>query len=124
PERPPLAARLRGALEETLEWAKGNTEARVTLVEDGKRVVGPTMMTRAEMEAHQAEREGATGGSSRLSYDASTDALHIVLRDARIAASDEVEPGIILSYDADGNPVAVQVRSASKRIRQPKQQAA
>lgn len=55
--RPPLAARLRDALEETLACAQNEGEARITLLqEDGSRV-GPKSMTRAQFEAERAQEE-------------------------------------------------------------------
>jgi len=49
-------------------------------------------------------------------YDKETDALAIRWSDIAIADSDEVEPGVILDYDADGNVVVVEILEASRKI--------
>ncbi|MBD2308581.1 DUF2283 domain-containing protein [Chroococcidiopsis sp. FACHB-1243] len=49
-------------------------------------------------------------------YDKETDALAIRWSDIAISDSDEVEPGVILDYDADGNVVGVEILEASRKI--------
>lgn len=49
-------------------------------------------------------------------YDPEADALAINWGDAPIEESDEVEPGLILDYDKDGNLVGVEVLRASQQI--------
>ncbi len=49
-------------------------------------------------------------------YDKDVDALALHWSEARIEESDEVEPGVILDYDADGNVVGVEILEASKKI--------
>lgn len=51
-------------------------------------------------------------------YDPRADALAINWGDAVIEESDEVEPGVILDYDKDGNVIGVEVLAASKKIKQ------
>lgn len=51
-------------------------------------------------------------------YDSEVDALAINWGEAPIDESDEVEPGVILDYDKDGNVVGVEVLNASKKIKQ------
>ena len=50
-------------------------------------------------------------------YDPDTDALALNWSNADIEESDEVEPGIILDYDSNGNVIGVEVLEASKKIR-------
>ena len=69
-KRPPLAERLRGALEETLAWTQNEGEARVTrMQEDGSRV-RPQNMKRAQFEAersqHQAKQRSTTSEAYTL----------------------------------------------------------
>jgi YD repeat-containing protein len=56
----------------------------------------------------------------RVTYDAETDTLTIVFRDAPIAESDEDKPGVILDYDAAGNLVSIEVMDASVRVQEPR----
>lgn len=49
-------------------------------------------------------------------YDKEIDALAIHWSTTRIEQSDEVEPGVILDYDAEGNVVGVEILEASKKI--------
>ncbi|MBE9193654.1 DUF2283 domain-containing protein [Gloeocapsopsis crepidinum LEGE 06123] len=51
-------------------------------------------------------------------YDPQADALAINWGDAAIEESEEVEPGVILDYDKDGNVIGVEVLNASKKIDQ------
>lgn len=50
-------------------------------------------------------------------YDPDIDALALNWSNADIKESDEVEPGIILDYDSNGNVIGVEVLEASKKIR-------
>lgn len=50
-------------------------------------------------------------------YDPEVDALAINWGDARIEESNEVEPGVILDYDKDGNVIGVEILNASQKIR-------
>ena len=56
----------------------------------------------------------------KVTYDAETDILRILLRNAPIEESDEEKPGMILDYDKDGNVVAMEVLDASRRVENPK----
>lgn len=51
-------------------------------------------------------------------YDPEIDALAINWGDESIEESDEIEPGVILDYDKDGNVVGIEVLNASKKIKQ------
>ncbi|TAK23997.1 MAG: DUF2283 domain-containing protein [Chloroflexota bacterium] len=56
------------------------------------------------------------GRPGRVTYDARTDTLSVVLRDAPVAESDEAKPGVILDYDDQGNLVGLEVLDASLRV--------
>lgn len=49
-------------------------------------------------------------------YDAETDALYVRFADAQVIESEEVRPGIVLDYDADGRVVAVEIIDASEHL--------
>ncbi len=57
----------------------------------------------------------------RVVYNAGTDTLTILLKDAQVAESDEDKPGIILDYDAAGDVVGMEILDASRRVTQPAQ---
>ena len=50
----------------------------------------------------------------RIRYDPKADALYIKLKDQPIQESDEVGVGIIVDYDAEGEPVGIELLKASR----------
>lgn len=52
----------------------------------------------------------------KLSYDPDADSLWIRWNDSPIDESDEIEPSIVLDYDAEGVVVGIEVLNASKNI--------
>ena len=53
----------------------------------------------------------------KVSYDARTDTLSVILKDgASIVESDEDKPGVILDYDDRGDLVSLEILDASKRV--------
>lgn len=50
----------------------------------------------------------------KIKYDPQVDALYIELQDAVIEESDEIAQGLIVDYDAAGNPVAIEILDASR----------
>ena len=55
----------------------------------------------------------------RVIFDAETDTLSIVLRDAKIAESDEVREGVIVDYGKDGKVVSIEILDASEQVSEP-----
>ena len=55
----------------------------------------------------------------KVNYDARTDTLTVIFREAPVAESDEEKPGIILDYDAAGNILSIEVLDASRRVEEP-----
>jgi len=55
----------------------------------------------------------------KVNYDAATDILTVVLRDAPVAESDEAKAGVILDYDEQGNLISIEVLEASTRVEEP-----
>ncbi len=52
----------------------------------------------------------------KVTYDAETDSLTIVLRDERIKESDEVRPGVIADFGHDGGVVRFEILRASRVV--------
>jgi uncharacterized protein YuzE len=57
----------------------------------------------------------------RVTYDAKTDTLTIILNEKPVVESDEEKPGVIIDYDAEGNIVGFEILDASLRVMQPRQ---
>jgi len=51
----------------------------------------------------------------RLKIDRENDALYFRLDDKSIIESEEVQPGVILDFDEDGQVVGVEILNLSKR---------
>ncbi len=52
----------------------------------------------------------------RLKVDKKNDALYFRLDEASIAESEEVQPGVILDYNAEGKVVGIEILNLSSRI--------
>jgi uncharacterized protein YuzE len=52
----------------------------------------------------------------KVTYDAATDTLTVVLREAPVRVSEEEKSGVILDYDADHRLIALEVLDASTRV--------
>ena len=52
----------------------------------------------------------------RLKVDRESDALYLRLDEAAVVESEEIQPGIVLDYDAAGNMVGVEILNLSKRV--------
>jgi len=52
----------------------------------------------------------------RLTVDREADALYFRLDESAIAESEEVQPGVVLDYDANGHVVGVELLGLSKRV--------
>ena len=52
----------------------------------------------------------------RLRISKEDDALYLRLDETRIVESEEVQPGVILDYDAEGRVVGVEMLGLSNRI--------
>lgn len=51
----------------------------------------------------------------KLEFDPQADAAYLEISDAEIEKTQEIEPGIIADYDANGHIVGIEVLSVSKR---------
>jgi uncharacterized protein YuzE len=62
-------------------------------------------------------RAATEGGSDvKLRYDPEADALYVRFADAPVTESEEVRPGLVLDFDADGRIVAVEILDASTQL--------
>lgn len=53
----------------------------------------------------------------KLIYDADTDALYVDLKEGVVEESEEVAPGFVLDFDAEGNVLGMDLDSeASKKV--------
>ena len=52
----------------------------------------------------------------RVRYDEEADALYIKLREGEYHESDEIQDGLILDYDVDGNIIAIEILHASAHL--------
>ncbi len=55
----------------------------------------------------------------KITYDPKTNTLTIRLKDVHISESDELQPGFIADYDANGNIVGLEILDASERVTAP-----
>ncbi len=52
----------------------------------------------------------------KLKIDKESDTLYFRLDESAIVESEEVEPGVILDFDADGRVVGIEMLELSKRV--------
>jgi len=52
----------------------------------------------------------------KMQYDQKTDALYLRLDDSKIIESAEVQPGIVLDYDANNQVVGVELLRVQERV--------
>ena len=52
----------------------------------------------------------------RLKVDKESDALYFRLDESAIVESEEVQPGVILDFNAEGNVVGIEILNLSKRV--------
>jgi uncharacterized protein YuzE len=52
----------------------------------------------------------------KLTYDKKVDALFVRFSDEKIVDSEEVRPGFVLDYDADGHIVGIEILDAREHL--------
>lgn len=52
----------------------------------------------------------------KISYYSETDSMYIDLSSRKSAESQEVSPGVVLDYDAEGNIVGIDIDNASRKL--------
>lgn len=60
----------------------------------------------------------------KIEFDPIADALYLELSDSEVEKTEEIKPGVMMDYDADGNIIGVEVLYISKRANQPIKKAA
>ncbi len=60
----------------------------------------------------------------KFEFDPQADAIYLELTEAEVEESKEIQPGIIMDYDAEGWIVGIEVLYVSKRTQLPLQKAA
>jgi uncharacterized protein YuzE len=60
----------------------------------------------------------------KFEFDPQADAVYLELTDAEVEESREIQPGIIMDYDAEGRIVGIEILYVSKRTQLPLQKAA
>ncbi len=55
----------------------------------------------------------------KVIYDKETDTLSIILREGKVAESDEAREGLIMDYDKAGHLLSLELLDASEQVRQP-----
>ncbi|HEY4698549.1 MAG TPA: DUF2283 domain-containing protein [Gallionella sp.] len=60
----------------------------------------------------------------RIEFDQLADALYVHLAEGVVEKTEEIKPGMILDYDANGNVLGVEVLYVSKRAELPLKKAA
>ena len=57
----------------------------------------------------------------KVTYDAETDTLRVVLKESPITESDEEKPGVIIDFDDRRDVVGFEILDASERVGNPRQ---
>lgn len=55
----------------------------------------------------------------KVIFDPETDTLSLILREDKIAESDEIREGIIIDYNKDGKIVSIEILDATEQISEP-----
>ena len=55
----------------------------------------------------------------KIEFDQIADALYVQFREGDVEKTEEIKPGMILDYDANGNVLGVEVLYVSKRAELP-----
>ena len=57
----------------------------------------------------------------KIEYDQQADAMYIRLRAGDVAESEEVRPGVVLDFDAQGQVLGIEMLDVSKRTDNPRE---
>ena len=57
----------------------------------------------------------------KIEYDQQADAMYIRLREGKVSESEEVRPGVVLDFDAQGQVLGIEMLDVSKRTDNPRE---
>ncbi len=57
----------------------------------------------------------------KIKYDRRADAMYIRLRAGTVVESDEVRPGVVFDFDADGKVLGIEMLDVSERTDNPRE---
>ena len=57
----------------------------------------------------------------KIEYDPKADAIYIRLKVGKVAESDEVRPGVVFDFDADGKVLGIEMLDVSLRTDNPRE---
>jgi uncharacterized protein YuzE len=57
----------------------------------------------------------------KIEYDQQADAIYIRLKAGTVAESDEVRPGVVLDFDAEGRVLGIEMLDVSERTDNPRE---
>ena len=57
----------------------------------------------------------------KIEYDQQADAMYIRLRAGTVAESEEIRPGVVFDYDAEGNVLGIEMLDVSERTDNPRE---
>ena len=57
----------------------------------------------------------------KIEYDPKADAMYIRLKVGKVAESDEVRPGVVFDFDADGQVLGIEMLDVSLRTDNPRE---
>lgn len=55
----------------------------------------------------------------KVNYDRASDTLRLIFADRPVKESDEVKPGVIVDFDAQGAVVGMEILDASRSVQNP-----
>ncbi len=57
----------------------------------------------------------------KIEYDQQADAMYIRLRTGAVAESEEIRPGVVFDYDAEGKVLGIEMLDMSERTDNPRE---
>lgn len=57
----------------------------------------------------------------KIEYDQQADAMYIRLRTGAVAESEEIRPGVVFDYDAEGKVLGIEMLDVSERTDNPRE---